>query len=417
MSSKYLLQARGVRKSYPSHEKTLGFLVRTLLGLKSPANMTEVLKGVDLKVERGETVGIMGRNGAGKTTLLSILGNVVKPTEGTIRRHGKMAVLLGLGAGFNPQFTGRENARMFLNIQGIRGKDADDRMEAVAAFADIGHYFDMPLRTYSSGMQARLSFAAAIHVDADLIIIDETLAVGDASFRMKCYDRIRTMQQQGQTFLLVSHSQNLVANFCSRAVILEGGRKVFDGDTFEALSVFKQIRADEQEKSAVKAIKTLDGGQASGHTDPLVLEHFAMRPFSAEGGSGEELEVTAELVAHADVEAPCISYGIRNQQGIAICAYNAAGEPVVLPAMKAGERRTVHFRFAQHLLAGRYFFSATTYRVVGDTRITASLHLNVLSFEIHPHAHMTGIANLNMRIECDGAADKAALPTAKRRKA
>ncbi len=246
MSSDLLLRATGLSKVYAGSKKPLSTLRHALFGTETAsADQFLVLSDIDIEIRSGETVGIMGRNGAGKTTLLGILGNVIQPTTGTVERNGRIATLLGLTAGFNPNFSGRENAYLFCSIQGIDRARTDLRIGAIEAFADLGRYFEMPLQSYSSGMQSRLAFACAVHVDANLIIIDETLAVGDANFRMKCYDRIRQMKEDGQTFLLVSHNQNLVANFCTRGIVLEGGRKVFDGTTFDAVECYKRVRTEQ----------------------------------------------------------------------------------------------------------------------------------------------------------------------------
>jgi ABC-type polysaccharide/polyol phosphate transport system ATPase subunit len=220
MSSDVILRARNLSKVYAgSLHPTAALRMALFNSTGSKLDQYPVLNGIDLEIRRGETVGIMGRNGAGKTTLLGILGNVIQESEGAVERFGKIATLLGLSAGFNPNFSGRENAYIFCSIQGMAKKETDLQIANIENFAALGQYFEMPLRTYSSGMQSRLAFACAVHVQADLIIIDETLAVGDANFRMKCYDRIREMKSSGQTFLLVSHSQNLVANYCTRGVV------------------------------------------------------------------------------------------------------------------------------------------------------------------------------------------------------
>ncbi|PTU04023.1 ABC transporter ATP-binding protein, partial [Pseudomonas sp. HMWF031] len=238
--SHLLLEAANISKSYASSLRPLTVFFDALLKRTSKGvGGKKVLDGISLDVRSGETVGIIGRNGAGKSTLLGILGNVIEPTGGQVSRFGRIATLLGLTAGFNMSFTGRENAYLFCSIQGINKQGTDSRIASIIEFADLGEYFDQPMRTYSSGMQSRLAFACAVHVDADLIIIDETLAVGDASFRMKCYDRIREMRDAGQTFLLVTHNQNLLANFCTRAIVIEGGKKIHDGSVFDAIEVYK----------------------------------------------------------------------------------------------------------------------------------------------------------------------------------
>ena len=196
MSSKVLLRATGIYKTYTGTKNPIATLNHALFGSKSDAaDEYPVLNNITLEIKQGESVGIMGRNGAGKTTLLGILGNVIEATEGRVERFGQIATLLGLTAGFNPNFSGRENTYLFCSIQGLSRSQTDERIDDIESFADLDRYFELPLRTYSSGMQSRLAFACAVHVDADLIIIDETLAVGDANFRMKCYDRIRQMKE------------------------------------------------------------------------------------------------------------------------------------------------------------------------------------------------------------------------------
>jgi ABC-type polysaccharide/polyol phosphate transport system ATPase subunit len=400
MSSELLLRARGISKVYTGSQHPLATLRQALFGtVPGAVDRYPVLHGIDLDVHRGETVGIMGRNGAGKTTLLGILGNVIQPTEGEVQRFGKVATLLGLTAGFNPNFSGRENAYLFCSIQGLDRRAADARMEQIEAFADLGRYFDVPLRTYSSGMQARLAFACAIHVDSDLIIIDETLAVGDANFRMKCYDRIRHMKASGQTFLLVSHNQNMVANFCTRGVILEGGAKVFDGPTFEAVEAYKKIRTEAMgDDDMVGKVAKGAGGDRKLPQD-LVLDRFS---FSERVVDGEPAGVIrARLRARKDVEHASINFGITNQHGITVCALDGARAGLVLAQLAAGEQREVEMSFARRLLPGRYFVSAIVHELVGDVTRPLSLYQNVLHFDVPGGEAMTGVADLAMRIRVE----------------
>lgn len=340
-------------------------------------------------------MGIMGRNGAGKTTLLGILGNVIQPTTGTVERHGRIATLLGLTAGFNPNFSGRENAYLFCSIQGIDRVRTDLRIGAIEAFADLGRYFEMPLQSYSSGMQSRLAFACAVHVDANLIIIDETLAVGDANFRIKCYDRIRKMKEDGQTFLLVSHNQNLVANFCTRGIVLEGGHKVFDGSTFDAVECYKRVRTEQVGDSDV-AVRS-GGTRAGTLSNEVSLSGFRLL---ANGGSPEEpFIVTAALQAHRDVKNLAINFGISNQQGIVVCSFNGVGGAGNLGAVSAGHTQDIHMKFFNRLLPGRYFLSAVVHELLGDVAKPLSLYQNVLSFDVTGADSMTGIVNLGMTLE------------------
>jgi ABC-type polysaccharide/polyol phosphate transport system ATPase subunit len=403
MSSECLLAARGISKVYASTMHPLARLKQALFGIAPPeAEMYKVLTDVDLDLFKHETVGIMGRNGAGKTTLLGIIGNVIEPTHGTVWRNSRIATLLELSAGFNPNFSGRENAYLFCSMQGISKTEAGGRMESIERFADLGAYFDLPLRTYSSGMQARLGFASAIHVDADVVILDETLAVGDASFRIKCYERIKAMQRRGVTFLLTSHNQNLVANFCTRAIVLEKGAKVFDGSPFGAVEEYKKIRVvSEQVQSGVVRSKVLGNGADNLLSDKLTLKGFSYKEeYDPDDGNIGIIE--ARLCAREEVQHPAISFGIRNNQGIAIAAYDTAGKLNHLPPLTADESVLVRMQFNNILLPGNYFVTASTYELIGDVKVQTSLHSNVLRFEVINTAETTGLVNLNMNVSLVG---------------
>lgn len=398
MSSDVLLTARGLVKVYSGTQHPLATLRQALFGTRSK-NVDEypVLHGIDLEIHRGETVGIMGRNGAGKTTLLGILGNVIQPTSGKVERFGRIATLLGLTAGFNANFSGRENAYLFCSMQGLGREEADKRIGAIEAFADLGRYFDLPLRTYSSGMQSRLAFSCAIHVDCDLIIIDETLAVGDANFRMKCYDRIRHMKDTGQTFLLVSHNQNMVANFCTRGVILEGGRKVFDGPTFEAVEIYKRIRTEAMGDDDFEGKLTRGAKADPTLTNDAVLEGLQIserREVDRSFGV-----VQAYLHARRDINHVTLNFGITNQHGITVCALDGSRAGVRIDQLKAGDTRPVELSFERKLVPGRYFVSCIVHELIGDVTRPLSLYQNFAHFDVLGTDAISGLADLNMRIE------------------
>lgn len=400
--SNLLLQARGIGKSYPVSVSPAQRLREALFGTSSKVPSRIVLRDIDLDVFRGETVGIMGRNGAGKTTLLGILGRVLEPTAGQVERLSRIAVLLEIGAGFNPHFTGRQNADLFCSVMGLTREQTRERMPSIAEFAELDDYFDMPLRTYSSGMQARLGFACAIHVDADLIIIDETLAVGDAAFRVKCYAHIKAMQARGQTFLLVSHSPNLIANFCTRTIVIEKGRKVFDGPPLDGLDCYKEIRESLEAAKKAKAGAAAASREPSAAAEPehrLWLDNFRVtrHPGLGEGGTfcvEADLRAGAEAIAH-----PVVSYGIRNQEGITICSYDTSRDFGKLAALSAGEVRPLRMTFRNLLLPGTYFLSMRTAEQVGDVAVTSTLHHNVARFDLAGTRPNSGIADLDMTIE------------------
>jgi ABC-type polysaccharide/polyol phosphate transport system ATPase subunit len=386
-----LLEATNICKRYASSLRPTTVFFDALLKRTSRAvGGKKVLDGIDLTVRSGETVGIIGRNGAGKSTLLGILGNVIEPTEGKVSRYGRIATLLGLTAGFNTSFTGRENAYLFCSIQGINKEGTDRRIADIIAFADLGEYFDQPLRTYSSGMQSRLAFACAVHVDADLIIIDETLAVGDASFRMKCYDRIREMRDSGQTFLLVTHNQNLLANFCTRAVVIEGGKKIHDGSVFDGIEVYKSVRSDQDAKSRSGG-KSSAGKAAPGAT---MITGFSLdyQPDT------NQYVFKGTFTAPRSAECIAFNFGIRNSAGISVCAIDGSEVGPMLQDVVEGDEYHLSFTFKNYLLGGKYFLSYLINEVVGDATIPLEMSQNFFNFDVASVSGQTGIVDLGLAL-------------------
>jgi lipopolysaccharide transport system ATP-binding protein len=233
-----VISINGVGKSYamydsPSHRLWQGIFGRR----KKFYHEFWALRGVTLDIKRGETVGIVGRNGSGKSTLLQIIAGTLTPTEGTITVNGRVAALLELGSGFNPEFTGRENVYLNAAILGLKRHEIDARLQSILDFADIGEFIDQPVRSYSSGMVVRLAFAVIVHVDADILIIDEALAVGDAFFSQKCMRFLREFQKRG-TLLFVSHDAAAVTNLCARALWLQSGQPRMLGSSQEIVESY-----------------------------------------------------------------------------------------------------------------------------------------------------------------------------------
>ncbi|MBS1714796.1 MAG: ABC transporter ATP-binding protein [Armatimonadetes bacterium] len=228
--SETAISVQGLHKEFALSHSGVGSL-KTLALWWRPRKLERlhVLKGLDFDVRRGQCVAVVGRNGAGKSTLLSLLARVYKPTSGTIEVKGRIAPLLELGAGFHQDLTGLENILFNGMILGLTRKQALERTPAIVEFAELGSHIDAPVRTYSSGMQARLGFSVAVHVDAEVLIVDEVLAVGDQAFQEKCYARIAEFQAGGGTVLFVSHDMDAVRRVAHRVVWLKGGQVVLDG--------------------------------------------------------------------------------------------------------------------------------------------------------------------------------------------
>ncbi|MGC3997197.1 MAG: ABC transporter ATP-binding protein [Anaeromyxobacter sp.] len=226
------------------HER-VDTLKEAVLGRFRHLNKAEplwALRDVSLRVAPGEAVGVVGHNGSGKSTLLQLAAGVLRPTEGTVRVGGRVAPLIELGAGFDPELSGRDN--VFLNgaLLGRSRRDMAARLERIVAFAELERFIDVPVKSYSSGMYARLGFAIASDVDADLLLVDEVLAVGDERFQAKCLERIRALRRAGCTILLVTHSSDQVAALCDRGVVLHRGALAFDGPTAQAVARYRALQ-------------------------------------------------------------------------------------------------------------------------------------------------------------------------------
>ncbi|HEL4111083.1 TPA: ABC transporter ATP-binding protein [Stenotrophomonas maltophilia] len=233
-----VIEVSGVGKSYHMYERPSHRLWQALAGKrKSFYKDFWALRDVSFSIRRGQTVGIVGRNGSGKSTLLQMIAGTLNPSEGNIKVKGRVAALLELGSGFNPEFTGRENVYLNATILGLTRAQIDQRLDSILAFADIGEFIDQPVRSYSSGMSVRLAFAVIAHVDADILIIDEALAVGDAFFSQKCMRFLREFQKNG-TLLFVSHDAAAVTNLCENAVWLQNGRMRLSGTSQEVVEAY-----------------------------------------------------------------------------------------------------------------------------------------------------------------------------------
>lgn len=211
------------------------------------------LKGVSFDIRRGEVVGIVGRNGSGKSTLLQILCGTLMPSSGNVKVNGRIAALLELGAGFNPEFTGRENVYLNATILGLKREEIDARLEEILDFADIGEFIDQPVKSYSSGMYVRLAFAVAINVTPEILIVDEALSVGDEAFQRKCFARIEKICESGATVLFVSHSAGTVVDLCDRAILMDGGQVLMQGKPKQVVNLYqKLIYASPEQQPAIR---------------------------------------------------------------------------------------------------------------------------------------------------------------------
>jgi lipopolysaccharide transport system ATP-binding protein len=283
MSSEVAIRVRDVSKHYLMFERPEDRLkqmivprIARLVGRRPHQYYRDfaALNCVSFEVKRGETVGIIGRNGCGKSTLLQIICGTLRPSGGTVEVNGRIAALLELGAGFNPEFTGRENVYMNATILGLPQAEIDHRFDDIARFADIGLFLDQPVKTYSSGMYVRLAFATAINVDPDILVVDEALAVGDEAFQRKCFARIEDIKDKGGTILFVSHGAQTIVQLCDRAMLLDRGEKILEGRPKTVVSQYQRfINLSGPDSEPVREeIKAMDGWAGSMETVPRTVE-------------------------------------------------------------------------------------------------------------------------------------------------
>ena len=282
------------------------------------------LRDVDLTIGSGTTVGLIGPNGSGKSTLLKMIGGILQPTTGDVRLRGRLAALLELGAGFHPDLTGRENVYLNASILGLSRAQTDKYFDAIVDFSGIERFIDTQVKFYSSGMYVRLAFAVAIHVDPDILLVDEVLAVGDEPFQRKCMDRIRGFQHEGRTIVIVTHSLETVADLCDRAVVLESGRVIADGEPRDALralrSEFEQTRQEDLDRRREKEPVELS------RPETVVVESVTVRSESGEPvefiAPGDPLTVAVTVRADEPLVGGVLGMGIETSLGVSVFGTN-----------------------------------------------------------------------------------------------
>jgi ABC-type polysaccharide/polyol phosphate transport system ATPase subunit len=276
------------------------------------------LRDVSLQVEPGEAVGLVGRNGSGKTTLLKLISGIIRPTAGRVEVGGRIGSLLELGAGFHPDFSGRENVYLNGSIYGLKRRQIDELMDEIVAFAELERVIDLPVRTYSSGMYMRLGFAVAAHIQADTLLLDEVFAVGDEAFQRKCFGKIFEFKQRGGTIVFVSHDAAAVERLCDRAILLRGGEKVFDGATHEAIVQYHRMLAAEASPDELAAgLRSWGDLRARIESVALLDADGDERPQFA---AGEPLTVRLRIVADEPLPAPRLSLELRDDHGILLAS-------------------------------------------------------------------------------------------------
>jgi lipopolysaccharide transport system ATP-binding protein len=307
----------------------------------------------------GEAMGIIGPNGAGKTTILKLLSGVTQPTSGTVTLNGRFSALIELGAGFHPDLTGRENIYLNGTILGMRRSDINARFDQIVDFAGIGSYLDTPVKRYSSGMHARLGFSIAAHIDPEILLVDEVLAVGDHAFQMKCYARMDELRAKGTTLIFISHNMQAVRRVCDKGLVMYGGEAIFKGSADDAVVAYSDAVRQAAARVATKPVPMSNGLSQRVMTFDLEFEKVTLldaleRCPKNVLESGQEAILSVEVVSHKTVTNPIFGFSVRTMDGRVL--YNATTKwlNVDLPCLEAGQRYCIEFRIQLPLLDGQY---------------------------------------------------------------
>lgn len=371
------------------------------------------LRDVDFEVEKGSTLGIVGPNGSGKSTLLQVISGTLEPTHGNVWHEGRIAALLELGAGFDPNFTGLENVHMNAALMGFTRRETERLFPEIERFAEIGPFLYQPVKTYSSGMYVRLAFAIAASVEPDILIVDEALAVGDALFQHRCLRRIKELQEHGSTILFVSHDAAAVRALCTHAILLNAGRVVADGKPAEVLNRYQRIIMARQEAYEAGTEST-----SLTEADSSSAESLAPLRYTYRHGDGSAEIVGAELTDashhrveivetgeplrlrviarfHCDVDEPVIGFLIRNRLGIHAYGTNTKEQLIKLGSIRRGEGLEVSFAFNCWLGTDQYSVGFAIHSREGQAYdwIDGAMFFRVTSIN-----YTEGVANLNASV-------------------
>jgi len=403
------LRVEAVSKQYRIYDRPADRLKETLTRGRWKAHREFwALRDVSFEVEAGTTTGIIGPNGSGKSTLLQIITGTLEPTHGSVWLEGRVAALLELGAGFNPEFTGIENIFMNTALMGLSRSETENLLPEIASFAEIGDFIYQPLKTYSSGMYIRLAFAAAIAVSPQILIIDEALAVGDAVFQHRCTRRIKQMQANGTTILFVSHDPGAIRALCSRAILLNGGRLEADGAPAEVLNHYQKIimaretayaetsapPADDEQVFSLEAVaprSTFRHGNGDAEIVKVELLNTSRQQVEIVE-TGEQLFLRLYVLFHKGVEEPVFGFLIRNRHGIHLYGTNTDIQQAGIGPVEAGDIVEASFSFNCWLAPDNYSITVAAHSV---DAISFDWLDGALYFQIVSATAMEGVANLD----------------------
>ena len=384
-----VIEIKNISKIYNLYNKPSDRLKEALFSRKSRHTEFAALNNVSFNVNKGEILGIIGKNGSGKSTILKIITSVLTPTSGECIVKGKIAALLELGAGFNMEYTGIENIYLNGQMIGFSKEEMDKKLQAIIDFADIGEHIYQPVKTYSSGMFARLAFSVAISVDPDILIVDEALSVGDVFFQNKCYRRFEEFRERGKTILFVTHDMGSVIRYCNRCVLLNAGKKVAEGKPQEMVDLYKRIMVGQWNENEENTQDSSSLQSSNVKVDELWKDQISTNPdievygdgradiidfgiFSDTGDIGNNVykgdyySVKMKVRINEDNLNPIFAFKLRDIKGTELTGTNTMLEDIDTSQCKKGDIVTITFRQKQYLQPGQYLVSLGCTAFEGD---------------------------------------------------
>ena len=421
-----IIEIKNLTKSYKMYNSKQARLIEAIIPKYNKHTEFKALNNLNLEVKKGEILGILGKNGAGKSTLLKIITGVATQSSGSIQVKGKISSLLELGTAFNMELTGEENIYQHGQVMGLTKKEIEEKKQEIIDFADIGDHLYQPVKTYSSGMFARLAFACAINVDPDILIVDEVLSVGDMAFQLKCFKKFEEFKKKGKTILFVTHNVSDVLKNCNRAIILEHGTKTFDGDVKEGVELYKKIitgnddRKKKQNKENEKGIKvkqTEDQNSWRVHfnQNPNLIEYGNLNAevidygiFDENGNylngidNEKEIVLKSKVKFNKEIDNPIFTMTIKNFNGVEIAGTNSMIEKIYPGKFKEGEVAIAEFKQVLPLAPGQYTlsFSCTHINAKGELEVLNRKY-EALLIEVISNKDCVGIVKLDTKMKVE----------------
>ena len=427
-----VIEIRDLVKEYKMFHRKTDRLLETIFPAYQKHDVFRAMDHLNLDLKKGELLGILGKNGAGKSTLLKMITGVVSPTSGTIKVNGKISSLLELGAAFNQELTGIENIYQHGQVMGLTNEEIEERKQDIIDFADIGEHLYQPVKTYSSGMFARLAFACAINVDPDILIVDEVLSVGDMAFQLKCFKKFEQFKKRGKTILFVTHSINDVLRNCTRTIIIDSGKKIFDGSVKDGVEKYKKMivgLSPQETKETVVSEENKTEEKTTTTTNQTVLDpkdtwksRFNENPnlitygnkdaevidygmFDLEDNFMTMIEndkpiiLKSKVLFHKDVKDPIFTMTLKDFKGLEICGTNTVIEKIITGEFKKGDIAITEFKQTFNVAPGKYTlsFSCTHFNNRGDLEVLDRKY-DALLVEVLSVKEMVGLLKINSEV-------------------